>query len=102
MSKGRKKTQSGYKKAIDLLREADEFILLTKVTSGGKSGLDEPLDEEDQEIEDVTNKAFISTTAEGGVTMVEYLFERFPELPRMVIKMRGEEMKRRKIWVPEE
>ena len=83
-----------------LIDEADNFMLVT-----GIEKVDEDVADsfDDAKSERGANfKAYLLASPERSVEMIEYLFKRFPDIPEAVIELRGEEMKEKKIWVPEE
>ena len=87
--------------AMSLIDEADSFILVTRIVSD--EVVDESVDgESEDEGQEVKYKAYLMAHPNHSVEMIEYLFDRFPKIPKAVIELRGEEMKEKKIWVPEE
>ena len=83
-----------------LIDEADNFVLVT-----GINKVDEDVADsfDDAKSEQRTNfKAYLLASPNLSVEMIEYLLTRFPTIPEAKIKLRGEEMKEKKIWVPED
>lgn len=92
----------GKSSAKALIDEADSFIVVTRIES--EEQVDEEVDEEvsGKKKPEAKYKAYLLADPNHGVEMIEYLFDRFPKIPKAVIEMRSEEMKAKKIWVPPE
>ena len=83
-----------------LIDEADSFMLVTGIEKVDEDVADGFADAKSEQRANF--KAYLLASPERIEEMIEYLFKRFPDIPDAVIELRGDEMKEKKIWVPEE
>ena len=133
MAKNKSDKESLVAQALAVLQQADEFIVITKHNQPITLPDDEPEPEPDDDVIDVDEDVWgdeddkpkkpkpeskkrdpaldkspirihIASESETSVEMIEALFDRYPDIPKTVEKIRHEELQRaakNKLWLPD-